>query len=99
MFDFLFFIFYFILIVSLAERKRFFFFGKENRYEMGGHHGFFLLKIPKMEGTTVKNSKNGRDHCKKTQKMKGMSSDFCYKNRKNRNTPLFKGHIYFKLGD
>ena len=79
---------YFILIVSLAERKKFCF-GKENGYEMEGHHEFFLLKIPfwgpplrtpKMEGTTIKNSK-----------MKGMSANFCYRNKKNRSTPLFKG--------
>ena len=56
---------YFILIVSLAGRKKFCF-GKENGYEIKGHHEFFLLKIPfwgpllrtpKMEGTTIKNSK------------------------------------------
>ena len=42
---------------------------------------FFLLKIPKMEGTTVK----------KTPKMNERSGDFCYRNRKNRSIPLFKG--------
>ena len=48
--------------MSLAERKMFCF-GKENGYGMEGHHELFLLKIPKIEGTTVKNSKNGGHHC------------------------------------
>ena len=56
---------------------------------MGANMDFFLLKIPKMEGTTVK----------KTPKMNERSGDFCYRNRKNRSTPLFKGWIYLKLGD
>ena len=51
---------------------------------MEGQYEFFLLKIPKMEGTTVKKTPKG---------------DFCYMNRKNRSTPLVKGHIYLKLGN
>ena len=58
---------------------------------MGGQHGFFFF--------FVKDTKNGGDHCKKTPKMNGTSGDFCYKNRKNRSTPLIKGQIYLKLGD
>ena len=49
--------------MSLAKRNGFF--GKENGYGMRGQYGFFLLKIPKMEGTTIKNSKNGEYHGKK----------------------------------
>ena len=47
--------------MSLAKRKKNCF-GKENEYGMEDHHKFFLLKIPKMEETTVKNSKNEADH-------------------------------------
>ena len=53
--------FYFSFIVSLAERKMVCF-GKENWYGMEGHHEFFFVKVPKMEETTIKNSKNERDH-------------------------------------
>ena len=36
----------------------------------------------------VKDTENEGDHCKKTPKMNGTSGDFCYRNRKNRRTPL-----------
>ena len=55
--------------MSLSERKKCFLVRK--RIWNRGQHGFFLLKIPKMEGTTIKNSKNGEYHGKKTLKMKG----------------------------
>ena len=51
--------FVFILTVSLSERKKGFF-GKKTDMEWGPH-GFFFVKDPKMEGTTVKNSKNERE--------------------------------------
>ena len=31
--------------------------------------------------------------------MNERSGDFCYRNGKNRSTPLLKGQIYLKLGD
>ena len=80
-------IYFFYFDCELIKKKKRVF-GKKTDMEWGPTWIFF-----------VKDTKNGGNHCKKTPKMNERSGDFCYRNGKNRSTPLLKGQIYLKLGD